>query len=258
MNMRRNTNTDIGKIEVEETGLIDVVKCLMNLRKEVVPFILFVNRCCMGACTGISFVDSTALRVCRNQRIRLHKVFKGLAQRGQCSMGWFYGFKLHLICSEKGELLNFMLTPGNVDDRDPLRNKSFIERIFGKLVGDKGYICRDLFSRLFVDGIQLITKLKSNMKGQLMTVSDKILLRKRALIETINGELKNIAQIEHSRHRSVVGFTVNLMADPDMISYLKGEIPFLALREHVKLEEQKWIRKAKRYSLYEDQPYRIK
>lgn len=74
--MRRNTNTDIGKIEVEETGLIDVVKCLMNLRKEVVPFILFVNRCCMGACTGISFVDSTALRVCRNQRIRLLKVFK--------------------------------------------------------------------------------------------------------------------------------------------------------------------------------------
>ena len=119
MNMRRNTNTDIGKIEVEETGLIDVVKCLMNLRKEVVPFILFVNRCCMGACTGISFVD----------------------------------------------------------------------------------------------GIQLITILKSNMKGQLMTVSDKILLSKRALIETINGELKNIAQIEHSRHRSVVGFTVNLMAD---------------------------------------------
>ena len=80
------------------------------------------------------------------------------------------------------------------------------------MVGDKGYICRDLFSRLFVDGIQLITKLKSNMKGQLMTVSDKILLRKRALIETINDELKNIAQIEHSRHRSVVGFTVNLMA----------------------------------------------
>ena len=181
-------------------------------RKVAIPFILFVKRCCMGACTGISFVDSTALRVCRNQRIRLHKVFKGLAQRGQCSMGWFYGFKLHLICSEKGEILNFMLTPGNVDDREPLRNKSFIEQIFGKLVGDKGYISKDLFSRLFVDGIQLVTKLKSNMRGQLMTVSDKILLRKRALIETINDELKNMAQIEHSRHRSVAGFTVNLMA----------------------------------------------
>ncbi len=127
-------------------------------------------------------------------------------------MGWFYGFKLHLICSEKGEILNFMLTPGNVDDRDPLGNKSFIERIFGRLVGDKGYISKDLFSRLFVDSVQLITKLKSIMNGQLMTVSDKIILRKRALIETINDELKNIALIEHSRHRSVVGFTVNLIA----------------------------------------------
>lgn len=181
-------------------------------QKVAIPFILFVKRCCMGGCTGISFVDSTALRVCRNQRIHLHKVFKGLAQRGQCSMGWFYGFKLHLICNEKGDLLNFMLTPGNVDDREPLRNKSFIEQIFGKLVGDKGYICKDLFSKLFVDGIQLVTKLKSNMKGQIMTISDRVLLRKRALIETINDELKNMAQIEHSRHRSVTGFTVNLMA----------------------------------------------
>lgn len=181
-------------------------------RKVAVPFVLFVKRCCMGACTGISFVDSTALRVCKNQRIHLHKVFRGLAQRGQCSMGWFYGFKLHLICNEKGELLNFMLTPGNVDDREPLRNKSFIEQIFGKLVGDKGYISKDLFSKLFIDGIQLITKLKSRMKGQIMSVSDKVLLRKRALIETINDELKNMAQIEHTRHRSVVGFTVNLMA----------------------------------------------
>lgn len=82
---------------------------------------------------------------------------------------------------------------------------------FGKLVGDKGYISKDIFSKLFVDGIQLITKLRNNMKGQIMTLGDKILLRKRA-IDTINDELKNIVQIEHSRHRSVTGFTVNLMA----------------------------------------------
>lgn len=188
-------------------------------RKVSILFILFVKKCCMGSCTGISFVDSTALRVCRNQRIHLHKVFKGLAQRGQCSMGWFYGFKLHLICNEKGDLLNFMVTPGNVDDREPLRNKSFVEQIFGKLVGDKGYISKDLFSRLFVDGIQLITKLKNNMRGQLMSISDKVLLRKRALIETINDELKNMAQIEHSRHRSVHGFVVNLMAGLAAYSY---------------------------------------
>lgn len=181
-------------------------------KKVVVPFILFLKKCLMGKCTGISFVDSTALRVCRNQRIHMHKVFKGLAERGQCSMGWFYGFKLHLICNETGELLSFMLTPGNVDDREPLKNSTFIEAISGKIVGDKGYISKGLFDKLFVDGIQLITKLKSNMKGALMTIGDKILVRKRAIIETINDELKNIADIEHSRHRSIPNFTVNLIA----------------------------------------------
>ena len=93
-------------------------------------------------------------------------------------MGWFLGFKLHLICNEKGELLNFTVTPGDVDDRKPLENKKFVERIFDKLIADKGYISKDLFQRLFVDGIQLITKLKSNMKGALMSVSDKLLLWK--------------------------------------------------------------------------------
>ena len=104
-----------------------------------------------------------------------------------------------------------MVTPGNIDDREPLKNKSFIEQIFGKLIGDKGYISKNLFSRLFIDGIQLVTKLKNNMKGQLMSIADKILLRKRALIETINDELKNMAQIEHSRHRSIAGLTASLL-----------------------------------------------
>ena len=175
-------------------------------RKVSVPMVLFLKKCLMGRCTGISFVDSTALRVCRNQRIHLHRVFRGLAQRGQCSMGWFYGFKLHLVCNEKGELLSFMLTPGNVDDREPLKSSAFLENISGKLVGDKGYISRGLFEKLFVDGIQLLTKLRSNMKGALMSVADKILVRKRAIIETVNDELKNMAQIEHSRHRSVANF----------------------------------------------------
>ena len=126
-------------------------------------------------------------------------------------MGWFFGFKLHLICNEKGELLNFMITPGDVDDRKPLEYKAFVDFIYGKLVGDKGYIGKNIFQRLFVDGIQLITKLKSNMKGAVMSVADKLLLRKRAIIETVNDELKNIAQIEHSRHRSCDNFIVNLL-----------------------------------------------
>ena len=162
----------------------------VELEKEVaVPLALFIKKVLLGKCTGISFVDSTPLRVCRNQRIHVHKVFKGIAQRGKCSMGWFFGFKLHLICNEKGELLNFMITPGDVDDRKPLEYKAFIDFIYGKLVADKGYISKNLFQRLFVNGIQLITKLKSNMKGA----------------------LKNIAQVEHSRHRSFDNFIVNIL-----------------------------------------------
>lgn len=181
-------------------------------QKIILPMIIFIKKVLLGKCTGISFVDSTPLRVCRNQRIHIHKTFKGFAARGKCSMGWFFGFKLHLICNEKGELLNFMVTPGDVDDRKPLENKHFIEQIFDKLIADKGYIGKELFQRLFVDGIQLVTKLKSNMKGALMSVYDKVLLRKRAIIETVNDELKNIAQIEHSRHRSLHNFTVNLLS----------------------------------------------
>ena len=181
-------------------------------KKVAVPLLIFVREVLLGKCTGVNFVDSTSLRVCRNQRIHCHKVFKGIAMRGQCSMGWFFGFKLHLIINEKGEILNFMITPGNVDDRAQLKYENFVKEIYGKLVGDKGYISQELFSELFVNGIQLVTKIKNNMKNCLMSVSDKVLLRKRALIESTNDELKNIAQIEHSRHRSFTNFLVNTIS----------------------------------------------
>lgn len=185
----------------------------VELEKTVVVHLaVFIKKCLLGKCTGISFADSTLLRVCRNQRIHSHRVFKGLAHRGKCSLGWFYGFKLHLICNDRGEILNFMITPGNVDDREPLKMRSFIEAVYGKLVADKGYISKELFCRLFFDGIQLVTKLKANMKGGLMSIQDKILLRKRAIIETVNDELKNIAQVEHSRHRAFHNFVMNTIA----------------------------------------------
>ena len=189
-----------------------MVIIIVELQKTIaIPLAIFIKKVLLGKCTGISFVDSTPLRVCRTQRIHIHKTFKGIAQRGKCSMGWFFGFKLHLICNEKGELLNFMITPGDIDDRKPLEYKAFVDFIYGKLVGDKGYISKNLFNRLFVDGIQLITKLKSNMKGSIMRISDRLLLGKRAIIETINDELKNIAQVEHSRHRSFDNFIVNTL-----------------------------------------------
>ena len=185
----------------------------VELEKEVLlQLTVFIKEVLLGTCTGISFVDSTPLRVCRNQRILIHKTFEGLAQRGKCSMGWFFGFKLHLIINDKGEILNFMFTPGNVDDREPLKQARFLKNIKGKLCADKGYIGQALFENLFMGGIQLITKVKNNMKNSPMSVADKILLRKRALIETVNDELKNIAQIEHSRHRSFNNFIANSLS----------------------------------------------
>lgn len=181
-------------------------------QKATMPMAIFLKTFCLGKCTGISFVDSTPLKVCHIRREHSNKVFKALATKGQCSIGWFFGFKLHLIINDRGEILDFMLTQGNVDDREPLKQKSFHDKIFGKLFGDKGYICKTLFEQLFIDGIHLITKLRKNMKNGLMHIHDKILLKKRALIETVNDELKNICQIEHSRHRSFENFLTNLLS----------------------------------------------
>lgn len=165
---------------------------------------------CYGRCTGISFIDSTPIAVCHNRRIQSHHVFEGIAQRGKSSMGWFFGFKLHLVINDMGELLASALTFGNVDDRTPV--PQLTKELFGKLFGDRGYISKALFDELFERGIQLVTKLKSNMKNKIMQISDKLLLRKRAIIESVNDQLKNISQIEHTRHRSPANFLVNLMS----------------------------------------------
>lgn len=163
-----------------------------------------------GACTGIAFIDSTALAVCSNKRIGRHRVFEGIAKRGKTSMGWFFGFKLHLVVNECGELLAVRLTPGNTDDRVPV--PEMVEHLHGKLFGDKGYISASLFKELYEQELQLITPIRRNMKNRLMPVMDKLLLRKRSLIETINDQLKNIAQIEHTRHRSPANFAIHLLA----------------------------------------------
>ena len=179
----------------------------------LVPLLVYLHTRCLGSGTGISFVDSTPLAVCKNPRIHQHRVFAATAQRGKTSVGWFYGFKLHLVVNDRGELLAFTLTPGNVDDRQPVAQMCAQVRHFvGKLIGDKGYISQVLTERLLVThGVQLVTKLRKNMRNMLLDVSDKLLLRKRAIIETINDQLKNICQIEHSRHRSPTNFLVNLL-----------------------------------------------
>ena len=182
------------------------------MQSVLLPMTMFAKTCCLGKCTGISFVDSTPIQVCKSKRISRNKVFKGIATTGKSTIGWFHGFKLHIIINDKGQLLSFAVTQANVDDREPLKNEGFLQNVFGKLFGDKGYISEKLQQLLFVDGIQLITSIRNNMKNSLMEMSDKILLRKRSIIETVNDELKNICQVEHSRHRSFGNFLTNLIA----------------------------------------------
>lgn len=179
-----------------------------------------------GKSTGICFIDSTKIVVCHNKRVSRNKVFSGKAKLGKSSMGWFFGFKLHLIINDKGEILQVHFTPGNVDDRVPLKDIS--RSIFGKLFGDKGYISKELTRELAEKGIQLITPIKKNMKNKLLPLMDKILLRKRSLIETVNDQLKNICQIDHTRHRSPKNFVVNLIAALTAYS-IKPKKPSLAI-----------------------------
>ena len=193
----------------EFPSLVSYARFVALMPSALIPLCAYLSSL-FGRCTGISFIDSTPLTVCHNARIHQHRVFAGLAQRGKSSTGWFFGFKLHVVFNDHGELLDFMLTAGNVHDLKALPRLA--KRLFGKLFGDKGYISAAMFRTLFAsDHVQLITKLRRNMKNQLMPLADKLLLRKRAIAETIIDQLKNISQVEHTRHRSPINFLVNLV-----------------------------------------------
>jgi hypothetical protein len=195
-------------------------------RAALLPLCIYLKQR-YGACTGISFIDSTTLPVCHNRRIHSHQVFKEEAARGKSSVDWFYGFKLHLVVNDEGELLACCLTPGNVDDRKPVPH--LVKHLFGKLFGDKGYLSQPLCEQLLAQDLHLITKLRRKMPNQLMPLLDKLLLRKRAILETIVDQLKNISQIEHTRHRSLWNFMGNLLAG--LIAYTWRPIkPSLGIR----------------------------
>lgn len=193
----------------EFPGLVSYPRFVALMQSVLVPLLAYLE-CRYGACTGISFIDATSLEVCHPKRISQHRVFAADAARGKTSMGWFYGFKLHLAVNDRGDLLACCLTPGNVDDRKPV--PQMVKHLRGKLIGDRGYVSAPLTQLLFEQGLQLITKLRKNMKNRLMLLSDKLLLRKRAIIECIIDQLKNISQIEHSRHRSPINFVAHLIA----------------------------------------------
>lgn len=183
---------------------------------------LLMLLCALAQQTGINYIDATCVPVCHNKRTSRHKVFKGLAALGKSTMGWFFGFKLHLIINEKGDLLNAQLTPGNVDDRKPVRR--MVHRLKGLLLADKGYIDKHLFQDLHENGLKLVTGVKKNMKNKLMDLNEKILLRKRSIIETVNGVLKTDFQLVHTRHRSFVNGFIHIFST--LIAYcIKSKKP---------------------------------
>ena len=182
----------------------------VQLQSEVLTLLVSYLSTTLGDCSGVSFVDSTRLRVCDNRRISSHRVFADVAECSKTSMGWFYGFKLHLAINEKGEVLDVALTPGNIDDRKPLRK--FAERLHGSLYADRGYLSKALREELREQGINLVYKVRKNMKPLDLSVSDEVLLKKRMLIESVIRELKTQMQLEHSRHRSFENFQVNVFS----------------------------------------------
>lgn len=163
----------------------------------------------MGDKTGVYFADSTPIKVCHNKRTSKHKVFKGLATIGKSSMGWFFGFKLHIIINAKGGIVGVRITGGNCDDRVALREMK--GDLMGKIFADKGYISKGLFADFLKQGLKLITGIRRTMKNYLLPAIDKILLRKRSIVETVFGVLKTSFNLEHSRHRSVINAFVHIL-----------------------------------------------
>jgi hypothetical protein len=185
-------------------------KQINKLMKRILIPLFAYQYSLQGAPTGIGFIDSTILSVCHIRRASSHRVFKGIAKKGKTTTGWFYGLKLHLVVNHRGEILTWMLSPGNVDDRNPV--PALAKGLFGKLFGDRGYISKKLFEQLYEEGIQLVTRLKVRMKNMLMDPVDKALLFKRGIIESVNNKLKFQCQIEHHRNRSIPHFMINLLS----------------------------------------------
>ena len=188
----------------------------------------------MLAAAAQPLLTSTRLPVCDNRRISQHRVFADNAARGKTSVGWFYGFKLHLVINDKGELLATQLTPCNIDDRKPVLELT--KHLEGKLYGDKGYISKKLSETLETRDVCLLTKVRKNMQPPARSELDAALLRHRMLIETVIGQLKSETQIQHTRHRSWINYQVNMVAALIAYTYRskKPSIDMVALREKYK------------------------
>lgn len=194
-------------VEIKKSAIIPMLFLLYSMKKKK---------------SEVFFIDSTALKICHIKRERQNKVFKNTAKKSKSTMGWFFGFKLHIVINNFGEIISFKITDSTCDDRSVVHELT--KNLLGKLIGDKGYIKSELFEELFDRGLELVTKIKKNMKNCLMNFKNKILLKKRVLVESVIDQLKNICHIDHTRHRSFENFIVNIFGG--LIAYgLKSNKP---------------------------------
>ena len=211
--------------DIEFPKLVSYDRFIELMPMTFMPLVLLLHSL-SGKQTGKYYIDSCKLPVCHNLRIYRNKVFKNVAKRGKVSTGWFFGFKRHIVINDHGELMSFALTPGNVDDRSVVQH--LVSKLRGWLFGDRGYISKKLCDSLLAQGLELITKVKSNMKEKILEPIKAQFLNYRGIIETINDQLKNLCQIEHTRHRSVMNFQVNILSG--LLAYVfkpnKVSVPF--------------------------------
>jgi hypothetical protein len=204
-------------------GLVHYARFVKHI-SDAFPALICMLKSFIGKVTDYMFIDSTPHPVCHTKREKKHKVFKGLAAKGKTSTGWFFGLKLHMIFNTRGEIVRLVITPGNSDDRAPVRD--MVKGLIGKLIGDKGYLSQKLFEDLFAGGIKLITRIKKNMKNCLMEMEDKLMLMRRSFIETIFSSLKSVNTLVHTRHRSPTNAFAHLIAG--LINYqLRDDKPSL-------------------------------
>lgn len=194
-------------------GLVSYSRFVELCVEAIVPFVAFSKACCLLAEEYISYIDSTKLEVCHIRRASSHKTFKGIATKGRTSVGWFFGFKLHLVTNAFGNIIDFDITSGNIADNNASLIRKLTKKLKGKLFGDRGYLLnKGLYAELVSRGLSLFTKIRSNMKPQIMPLEDRLLLQRRGISETIIGILKESLGLEHSRHRSPAAFCVNVVS----------------------------------------------
>ncbi|MBV8357721.1 MAG: IS982 family transposase [Deltaproteobacteria bacterium] len=201
----------------------------VTLQKSVFIPLMFFLLSRLGQRTGIYYIDSTALAVCHNRRIGRHKTFKGLAARGKTSMGWFFGFKLHLVFNQLNEIVAVKLTPGNVHDGAPV--EQLTQNLTGKLFGDKGYLGNKRAAALLKRGLVLMTKVRKNMKALPLTLTDKLLLNARNMAETIIGHIKAFSSLNLPKHRTPINAFLHLLAalTAYQLNPIKPDVSFLPL-----------------------------